>query len=50
MSTIIIINASDFISEEMKNERKFIKNKSRGHKYLEQESKRTQRHAEQNAK
>ena len=47
MTTIIIINTSDFISEEMKNERKFIKNKSRGHKYLEQESKRAQRHANQ---
>jgi hypothetical protein len=29
----------------MKNERKFIKNKSRGHKYLEQESIRTQKQA-----
>jgi hypothetical protein len=50
MTTIIIINTSDFISEEMKNERKFIKNKSRGHKYLEQESKRAQIRAEQIAK
>jgi hypothetical protein len=45
MSTNIIINTSDFISEEMKSDRKFIKNKSRGHKYLEQESKRTQKQA-----
>lgn len=44
--TAIIINNYDFISEEMKNERKFIKNKSRGHKYIEQESKRAHKQAE----